>query len=403
MDATTFWRDFEFAYRLAAEGLIPDLISIQAYREAATNLFLAPEWRDQLDRLNRMRAVHGTTALEGNPLSEEQVSDQLRLSDEDHRPGHRAFTREQLQIENADRAQAWVKQRFTPGGEPFDLGDLFTMHRMITEQSDEHNNIPGQLRTARVRVGSLDTGGVHTGAPHEGLLRIMEGFVEFTRSTRFRQENPITQALLAHFFLVTIHPFGDGNGRVSRLLEAGILYRGDYNVHGFYGLSNFFYRNQANYYTVLQESRRRYPFDVTPFIEFGIRGFGDELSGINNFIKTKMNRLLYRQMLVASYNIRVSERRRALNEREYQLLDYLLSETEPLDPFSEIPSRRIEFSELVNSRYVRTAYKDVTSRTFTREVSRLEEMGFIRLERGRGRAEWIVELDFGAIAKYPIS
>ena len=66
------WERFEFDYRfeINAPGL---LITIEAYRGAAYNLMLPPEWRDQLDRLNRVRAVHGTTALEGNPLSEEQV------------------------------------------------------------------------------------------------------------------------------------------------------------------------------------------------------------------------------------------------------------------------------------------------------------------------------------------
>ena len=42
---------------------------------------LPPDWRDQLDRLNRVRAVHGTTALEGNPLSEEQVAESLDGTD----------------------------------------------------------------------------------------------------------------------------------------------------------------------------------------------------------------------------------------------------------------------------------------------------------------------------------
>ena len=144
---------------------------------------------------------------------------------------------------------------------------------------------------------------------------------------------------------MTIHPFGDGNGRVSRLLESGILFQGGYNVHGFYGLSNFFYRNGDQYKTLLQQIRR-YPnsFDATPFIRFGVDGFASELEGINNFIKAKINRVMYRQMLVSNYNTKVSERRRMLNQREYQLLLHLLDETEPVDPFApnrpgRLPSR----------------------------------------------------------------
>lgn len=146
----------------------------------------------------------------------------------------------------------------------------------------------------------------------------------------------------------------------------------------------YFYQNESKYKTVLQqcrqgESRR---FDVTPLINFGIEGFALELKGINSFIKTKLNRVVYRNMLLRAYNRRVGERRRLLNDREYHLLDFLITETEPTDPFSENPSRRLKFSDLSNSKYVQAAYRDFTPRTFFRERIRLEEMGFISTSRG---------------------
>ncbi len=276
------------------------------------------------------------------------------------------------------------------------------MHRMITQGSDEHNNVPGAFRSNEVNVGSTELGGIHRGAPHLTLNHRMEEFISFVNSRRMRSEHPVIQALLAHFFLVTIHPFGDGNGRVSRLLEAGILFQLGYNVHGFYGLSNFFYRNGDKYKTLLQQARRKQPFNVTAFVNFGVEGFALELEGINNFIKTKFNRVMYRQMLVSNFNRRISERRRMLNEREYQLLLYLLDATEPVDPFSERPSRKVSFDELMSSGYVRGAYGNVTTRTFVRELNRLSNLGFIKIEFKK-RAELLVEIDFEAIAKHQIS
>ena len=75
----------------------------------------------------------------------------------------------------------------------------------------------------------------------------MADFVCFVNSAQLKREHPVVRAFLVHFFLVTIHPFGDGNGRVSRLVEAAILYVGGYNIHGFYGLSNYFYRNEIDF------------------------------------------------------------------------------------------------------------------------------------------------------------
>ncbi|MDE0554085.1 MAG: Fic family protein, partial [Candidatus Poribacteria bacterium] len=251
-----------------------------------------------------------------------------------------------------------------------------------------------------VTVGTEDLGGVHRGAPHERLPHLMEECIDFINSRQLADLHPVIRAVLAHFFLVTIHPFGDGNGRVSRLVEAGLLFQLGYNVHGFYGLSNYFYRHEQEYKSILQQCRQSQPFDVTPFIRFGVAGFASELKGINNFVKAKINRLVYRTMLVRAYNKKMGPRRRLLNQREYNLLNFLLSETEPSDPFSDTPSRRIELSELQKDNYVQSAYQNVTWRTFQRELIRLGELGFIRFIRDGAVQDWVVELDFEAISKY---
>jgi Fic family protein len=274
------------------------------------------------------------------------------------------------------------------------------MHRMITENSDMEHNTPGRWRTFSVTVGTPDMGGVHRGAPYEHLDRLMEKYIQFVTSRQMESQHPVIRALLAHFFLVTIHPFGDGNGRVSRLVEAGILFQQDYNVHGFYGLSNYFYHHELDYKTRLQKCREKQPFDVTPFVHFGIEGFAAELKGINNFIKTKLNRVVYRSMLIRAFNKRIASYRRLINEREYNLLIFLLTETEPTDPFSENPSRQLKFSELHQAPYVKQAYKDVTTRTFYRELNRLGEMRFINIGRDEPAKDWILELNFEAIGKY---
>ena len=404
------WEKFSFEYNLNPQDLFRDLVSIEAYKEASLNLVFPQEWQNQLDRLNRVRAVHGTTAIEGNPLSEAEVAQQMeRLEQQNHDDDRTTATKEQLQIRNAGEAQSWVRQRFLPNSPPISLGDVSTMHEMITRDSDTINNIPGRFRDFPVVVGTEDLGGVHRGAPHERLPRLMEEYIDFINSRRLDDNHPVIRALLAHFFLVTIHPFGDGNGRVSRLVEAGILFQLGYNVHGFYGLSNYFYRHEQDYKSILQLCRKNQPcgpntgaglLDVTPFIRFGVAGFARELKDINNFIKAKINRLVYRTVINRAFNKRISARRRLLNQREFHLLEFLLSETEPADPFSDTPSRRISLSELLEANYVRLAYRNVTRRTFHRELMRLGELGFIKFTRDESVRDWVVELDFGAISKY---
>lgn len=394
------WGKFSFEYRYDNSGLINTIVAIEASKEAAMDLVLPPDWRDTLNRLNRVRAVHGTTAIEGNPLSEAEVSRQIEIQEESAaEPAGAKPSREQIQIRNAGAAQKWVQERFQPGSGPFALSDILRMHEMITENADTTDNAPGSLRAFSVTVGSPSLGGVHRGAPHERLPALMDEYIGFLRSDRLAAEHPAIRALLAHFFLVTLHPFGDGNGRTSRLAEAGILFQGGYNVHGFYGLSNYFYRNESEYKTLLQKCRERQPFDVTPFVGFGLRGFAEELRGINNFIKAKLNRVVYRNLLAQARRTKISERRRLINEREYNLLDSLVSETEPDDPFSDHPSKALDVRTFLQSPFIREIYKNVSTRTSFRELFRLEEFGFIKLSKAASGG-WAIELDFEAIGKY---
>ena len=391
------WRQFDFEYRLRLDGLIQDLIRIEASKEAALNLVLPPHWKAQLDRLNRVRAVHGTTALEGNPLSEAEVSRQMELlASSSTSPA--TPSKDQRQVQNAGRAQDWVRERFTPIAAPLRRSDVLRMHELLTEGSDETDNLPGRLRTHPVVVGTEALGGVHRGAPQQEVSGLVDKFVQFVNSGPFMAQHPVVRALLAHFFLVTIHPFGDGNGRVSRLVEAGILFQGGYNVFGFYGLSNYFYRHGDQYKRLLQQSRRTQPFDLNAFVAFGVEGFAAELKGINDFIKTKLNRVVYRATLVRAFNQRAGKRRRVINQREYGLLDFLLQETEPIDPFAAEPSRRIKYSELREAPYVKGVYRSVTARTFYRELTRLAETGFIKFSFRE--QEPVVQIDFGAIGRY---
>jgi len=93
-----------------------------------------------LQKLYIVRAVHGTTAIEGNPLSLQEVSRQLAK-------GRGAGIKDQVhrQTKNAADAFAWIEQHFTSPRSLL-LEDLLAIHRLITTGSDEHENIPGRLR-----------------------------------------------------------------------------------------------------------------------------------------------------------------------------------------------------------------------------------------------------------------
>jgi hypothetical protein len=249
-----YWPAFDFEYRLDFSRLMPHIAAIGYYRQAAMSRVVPPQWRDR-------------------PVADALLPNQ---DGDSARPA---------------AARAWVAGRFVPGSALLSLTDLLEMHRMVADPSNPEST-PGALRTLPVQVGRKEVGGIHFGASPEHLPRLMERYINFINGRNCAAMHPVIHALVAHFFLVTIHPFGDANGRVSRLLMAGLLAQRGYNVHGgFYALSAYFYQNDVEYHTLLHRCwRQGAPFELTPFVAFGMEGFVMELRSMDSFIRMKRGR-----------------------------------------------------------------------------------------------------------------
>jgi Fic family protein len=370
------------------------LLNIESYRLSLNRLELQANWREDLQRLFIIRSVHGTTAIEGNPLSEHDVAAQLTKRTRTPRDQvHR-------QTENAEKAFRWIEKRFSR--EPrIAIEDILHMHELLTKDSDEGDNHPGCLREPghNVTVGSHQLGGVHRAPPGgDTTRRLVEEFVRFINSREFQDENPVIQALVAHFYFVTLHPFGNGNGRTTRCIEAAILFGAGYNTHGFYSLSNFFYRNRDEYFRTLQDTRTKHGYDLTEFLRFGLRGFQEELQRINAYVRNRIHEVLYRDLIRRCSEQRIKARRRLLNGRETKVLHALLDATQPADPFSDDVVQEVSLKEL--GPVLSALYQDRTERTIFRELTRLEQLGFIRYQRNPRTHDLRLAVDFKAISRY---
>lgn len=273
-----YWPEFEFSYALKIPRLLPHITAIEAYHEAASTRVLPPPWREQ------QPAPHeGQSFQPDRPMEQLPGVDQVELR------------KQQLLMSNSGRAWVWVKQRFVPGSPPLSLNDILTMHRMASEESGVRG---GAMRTAGVQVGRREAEGMHVGAPPERLPRLMNQYVEFISEEDLKSLPAAIHALVAHFFFTSIHPFDDGNGRVSRLVSAAILFQRGYNGHGFQAIQNHYYQNELKYHTLLQRCwKQQLPFDLTAFVAFGMEGLVTELQGIHSFIKIKLRRNVEKNVL----------------------------------------------------------------------------------------------------------
>jgi Fic family protein len=295
------WANFDFSYSLDLRSLVPHILALEEYKEAASRPVLPPHWLE-VQPAPPAAGDDGVSVPWGaqRPAAEPRSDD--RAAEEE----------QQVPVRDSSKARAWIRERFVPGSAPVTLSDILTLHGMVAEEHGVSGPTAGALRTTAVEVGRKVVGGIHQSAPKKWLPQLMAHYVTFIDGADLRGLPPVIHALIAHFFLDTIHPFVDGNGRTCRLVAAAILSRHGYNVHGTYGLIRYFYRHEIRYHTMLQRIWQRRPFAVTPFVAFGIEGFVLELKSVDTFIKMKLNRPRDSELSAPALRQRIRARRRGL-------------------------------------------------------------------------------------------
>lgn len=160
--------------------------------------------------------------------------------------------------------------------EPLTLDRLLHWHEWLFPEQD------GDLAARAIRVGALrgdepmqvvsgrlDKPTVHFEAPPRlGLERQLEIFLDWFESGRNQAGlDPLLRAGLAHFGFVTLHPFDDGNGRLTRTITDLALAQGEAQAIRFYAMSASILEDRSGYYRVLETSQKA-TTDVTEWLEW---------------------------------------------------------------------------------------------------------------------------------------
>ena len=127
---------------------------------------------------------------------------------------------------------------------------LLTWHKNIFGETKQ--DISGRFRDYLVRVGQ------HLAPDWQDVENLMKDFIEFINKNK--KMNPVELAGRAHYKFEKIHPFGDGNGRIGRILMNFILW------HGKYPMLIIEYKKRKSYYRALQK-------DEEHFVSYFIRRY----------------------------------------------------------------------------------------------------------------------------------
>lgn len=201
----------------------------------------------RLRRINRIRTIRGSLAIEGNQLSEAQITAIL--------DGKQVIAppREIQEVRNAlatyERFDTW-----RPGVER----DLLEAHRILMSGLIDE---AGYYR--RGGVGVMEGAHVIHLAPPADRVPALVG--DLFRWLAASDAHPLIASSVFHYEFEFIHPFADGNGRMGRLWQSLIL--ASWNpLFADLPVENLVFENQGEYYQALQESTRQ--ADSAPFITF---------------------------------------------------------------------------------------------------------------------------------------
>lgn len=148
--------------------------------------------------------------------------------------------------------------------QPLDLQRLFKWHGWLFPNDDQLHSRPlrvGMLRgdePMQVVSGRLDRPTVHFEAPpRTGLEAQLDDFLTwFESSCSDTSLDPFLRAGIAHFWFVTLHPFDDGNGRLTRAITDLALAQGEQQAICFYAMSASILDDRAGYYRILEASQK---------------------------------------------------------------------------------------------------------------------------------------------------
>ena len=166
---------------------------------------------------------------------------------------------------------------------------LLQFHQILTAGINYAHNEPGRYRSHAVNVGPY-----RPPSTQQEVRNLMTAFFTWFNTGSPINWDPVLRAIIAHFYVVSIHPFGDGNGRTSRAVESFLLYKAGVNVRGYYSLANYYYQHRDEYIYHLNDIQMRGGSDLTPFASFALRGLVQELQAVHNEVLEEVRVLAFR-------------------------------------------------------------------------------------------------------------
>lgn len=291
--------------------ILKSIGSIEASREVIENAPLIPSFAKQFQSDAVARTIHHGTHIEGNDLTLYQTKKILEGAEVYGR------ARDIQEVINYRNVVLLLEELAVKRG-GYEVDMLKDIHKVAVDRIIVPEKI-GFFRTTEVVVKEEGSGRIiFQPPPHHEVPFLLDEFFEWLNDAKALEVHPIIRSGIAHYILVAIHPFVEGNGRTVRAFSTLILMREGYDTKKFFALEEHFDNDPAAYYEALGEVDRQSPSlgnrEITPWLEYFTGVVAIELAKI----KDKVRKLSVDSRLKVKFGEQV-----ALNERQMRLIEYI--------------------------------------------------------------------------------
>ena len=246
--------DHSIAFDAQVLNLIAELDEFKGRWEALGRL--APEVLATLRRVATIESVGSSTRIEGARLSDQEV--EVLLGNLEMRSFR---SRDEEEVAGYAEAMNTVFESFDHI--PITENYVKQLHGMLLKYSSKDDSHRGEYKKLANNVEAFDADGrslgviFETASPFE-TPHIMAQWVEWTaRALSERALHPILVIAAAVVHILAIHPFQDGNGRLSRILTTLLMLKNGYSYVPYSSLERIVEENKESYYRALRASQKR--------------------------------------------------------------------------------------------------------------------------------------------------
>ena len=237
------------------------------YKKLKYILSTPPRWSGTLRRNTFARAIQGSNSIEGYLVSAEDAIAAVEGEEPLSAKGETW-----LAVTGYRNAMTYVLQLAKDPNFVINEGYLRSLHFMMLQH--DLSKHPGNWRPGPIYVRNEEQGNVvYEGPPSAVVPELIAELISYLQGPQ-DNDHILVKAATAHLNLVMIHPFSDGNGRMSRCLQSLILAVGLGIVDPtFSSIEEYLGRNTRRYYDVLAEVGQgswQPKNDTTPWIRFNL-------------------------------------------------------------------------------------------------------------------------------------